>query len=79
MGRWWNALIALDQVGNALDGGHPDETISSRAARLAMQPRATRWAVTKESLINLLFAMIRGERYHCENAIEARFLEGGGD
>lgn len=29
----WNVLIALDQLGNALTGGDPDETISSRAAK----------------------------------------------
>jgi hypothetical protein len=27
-------LVALDQFGNALSGGEPDETISYRAARL---------------------------------------------
>lgn len=29
-----NVLIALDQLGNALTGGDPDETISSRVAKL---------------------------------------------
>lgn len=29
----WNMLIALDQMGNALTGGDPDETISSRSAK----------------------------------------------
>lgn len=29
----WNLLIALDQLGNTLLGGDPDETISSRAAK----------------------------------------------
>lgn len=29
----WNLLIALDQLGNALLGGDPDETISSRAGK----------------------------------------------
>ena len=32
--RWfWNILIALDQLGNAVLGGDPDETISSRAVK----------------------------------------------
>lgn len=29
----WNILIALDQLGNALTGGFPDETISSRMGK----------------------------------------------
>lgn len=29
----WNVLVAIDQLGNALLGGDPDETISSRAAK----------------------------------------------
>lgn len=29
----WNILISLDQLLNALLGGDPDETISSRAAK----------------------------------------------
>lgn len=29
----WNVLIAIDQLGNALLGGDPDETISSRAGK----------------------------------------------
>lgn len=32
--RWTlNVLIGLDQLGNALLGGHPDETISSRLGK----------------------------------------------
>lgn len=34
MKRWiWNILIALDQLGNAVTGGDPDETISSRMGK----------------------------------------------
>lgn len=29
----WNVLIALDQLLNAILGGDPDETVSSRAAK----------------------------------------------
>lgn len=29
----WNLLIAIDQLGNAILFGDPDETISSRAAK----------------------------------------------
>lgn len=33
MRYFWNVLIALDQLGNALRGGDPDETISSAIAK----------------------------------------------
>lgn len=34
LSRWfWNVLIAIDQLGNALIGGDPDETISSRLGK----------------------------------------------
>lgn len=37
MKRWfWNTLIALDQFGNAIANGNPDETISSRLGRLKL-------------------------------------------
>lgn len=29
----WNVLVAIDQLGNALTGGFPDETISSRLGK----------------------------------------------
>ena len=29
----WNVLIAIDQLGNTLLGGDPDETISSRMGK----------------------------------------------
>ncbi|MBC7271844.1 MAG: hypothetical protein H5T76_24575 [Streptomyces sp.] len=68
-----NVLVALDQFGNALIGGSPDETISSvlgkaargdygRGARLATAP--LKWAV------DLVFRVL-GEREHCAQAIEA--------
>jgi len=35
VGKWLlNILIGLDQLGNALAGGDPDETISSRLGKL---------------------------------------------
>lgn len=34
MKRWiWNILVSIDQFVNALLGGDPDETLSSRAAK----------------------------------------------
>ena len=42
----WNLLIALDQFSNALSGGDPDETISSRVSKSNTWPaRIIRWAL----------------------------------
>jgi hypothetical protein len=38
----WNLLLALDEFGNAVGGGDPRETISSRAAKARM--KGARWA-----------------------------------
>ncbi|WP_302621011.1 hypothetical protein [Cupriavidus taiwanensis] len=38
---FWNVLIAIDQFGNALGAGDPDETISSRAGNAKRAGR--RW------------------------------------
>lgn len=36
-GRWvFNILIAVDQLGNAMSGGHPKQTISSRLGRIKL-------------------------------------------
>ena len=41
----WNILTALDQGANALLGGDPDETISSRTAKAAEKGvRVAKWA-----------------------------------
>lgn len=44
--RWfWNILIATDQLANALIGGDPDETISSRLGKCSRAGcRACRFA-----------------------------------
>lgn len=35
LGRWlYNVAIAFDQLGNAVSGGSPDETISSRLGKV---------------------------------------------
>ena len=60
--RWaWNVLIALDQRANALTGGDPDETISSRVGKCVRVGRL-RW-------LGALLDEIFGPR-HCENSIE---------
>ena len=66
----WNILIALDQFGNAIFGGDPQETISSRAGKMVAHWRQTpqnkarfyiaRWLCW---LLGLL------DKGHCEKSI----------
>lgn len=65
---FWNVLIGLDQTANAAVGGNPDETISSRVGKAA--ERGVRRAVIAEAVINLIFAVVAGERHHCAASIE---------
>jgi len=64
----WNVLIGFDQTVNALFGGNPDETISSRAAKAAIAGK--RRGIIAEAWIDLLFAVVAGQRNHCASSIE---------
>ena len=62
--RWvMNVLIALDQFGNAVIGGAPDETISSRSARGARH--GNWWGRAMCAWLNWL------DPGHCEDAIHS--------
>lgn len=68
MSRIWNVLVAMTQGFNAMTGGNPDQSFSGRTA---IEARAGgRWAVIREAMINLIFAVIAGQRGHCEASIE---------
>ena len=58
---FWNILIALDQLGNTLLGGDPDETISSRAGK---RQRKGKLAYVLCRLLHWI------DRDHCKKAIE---------
>ena len=61
VGRYFlNILIGLDQWVNTWFAGYPDETISSRAGKMAM--RGKDWLA---KLIDSLFG-----RGHCKDSIE---------
>lgn len=60
-----NNLIAIDQLGNTLLGGYPDETISSRAYRLEANGR-TAGKIARPA-IDWLFALL-GDHDHCFNS-----------
>lgn len=55
-------LIGVDQLGNALLRGDPDETISSRAAKSAA--RGKRWGCVLCKFLDKL------DPNHCEKSIE---------
>lgn len=61
-------LIAIDQLGNTITGGDPDETISSRTGKAAILGK--RWALILERIINAIFLRLTGERDHCRASIE---------
>lgn len=59
---FWNILISLDQFGNAVTGGDPDETISSRAAKAMQKGRV--WGCILCRLLDLF------ERDHCAKSLD---------
>lgn len=64
----WGVLIAMTQGLNAVAGGNPDQTFSGRCAIDAAN--GSRWGIIREAFVDLLFAVITGERDHCRNSIE---------
>lgn len=59
---FWNVLISLDQLGNALAAGSPDETISSRAGKAMRDGK--RWGCVLCKFLNWF------EKDHCAKSIE---------
>jgi len=57
----WNLLISIDQLGNALAGGDPDETISSRAGK---RQHDAWWAK------GLCWILDKLDTHHCKESIE---------
>jgi len=64
MKRGKAVLIALDQLANAVFGGHPDETISSRAYRWELKGKRT-WP---RKVIDALFFF---DPDHCKESYES--------
>lgn len=75
MGRLRAILIAMTQSLNAAAGGNPDQTYSGSTALAARKGK--RWAIIREAAIDLLFAIIAGQRHHCEASIEWDEIEKG--
>lgn len=60
--RIYFLCLAIDQLGNVLLGGWPDETLSSRAFR--MSGRTKLWTFAHKAIDTLLFF----DENHCEEA-----------
>lgn len=63
-----NLAVAADQGWNAILGGNPDETISSRVGRAALNDRP--FAAELEWLIDALFRLLGAAPGHCRRHIE---------
>lgn len=59
-------LIGLTQWLNASTEGNPDQPFSARSA-IEADKGARRWIIT-EAAVDLLFAIISGERDHCRKS-----------
>ncbi|MEP0133109.1 MAG: hypothetical protein ABJJ25_14005 [Eudoraea sp.] len=72
MGYFHNVLVSVDQLGNAICGGNPDNTISARVGYFSQVNRSfTKWFwKTLEQVINFTFWPIDGPN-HCQLAFEA--------
>ena len=57
----WNIFIGLDQLGNVLIGGDPDETISSRSGKIQHKSKLAYW------LCRALHVL---DPNHCRDSIE---------
>ena len=61
--KWlFNILIGIDQLGNTLAGGDPDETISSRAGKAKKKGRV--WAKV------LCVALDWVDPGHCDDSVD---------
>lgn len=70
----FHILVALSQLGNALLGGYPDESMSARAHRTGSKGR---WpGVVTRPLIDVFFYIVTfgRDKAHCLTAYESEHL-----
>ena len=63
----WNILLAFDQLFNAILGGDPDETLSSRFGKWLLLPKKT-WRYKIAYLVCRMLHLL--DRHHCEESID---------
>ena len=73
MPYWFNILVAIDQLGNAIAAGNPDNTISARVGYFASNEHPSKikqyWKAL-QGIIDFTFAPIQGPG-HCYHAWQA--------
>lgn len=71
MSYLFNVLVSVDQLGNTICRGNPDNTISARVGYFSQVSRSfNRWYwKTLEAIINFTFWPIDGPN-HCQDAFE---------
>jgi len=63
LGSWiFNTLVSLDQLGNTLTGGDPDETISSRSAKANLEGKT--WGIWMCKFLDIF------DKGHCQSSLE---------
>lgn len=60
----FRVMVAIDQLGNTLLGGRPDETLSGNVGYNAKQGKA--WALRLEKVINFIMR----NPTHCRDCVE---------
>ncbi len=68
-GYIWAVFIGLDQLGNALAGGHPDMTVSARLGYLRYA-RSGRWWGPARKMVDWAFYPVDGVG-HCGTSFRA--------
>jgi hypothetical protein len=64
-----NVLVAIDQLGNALGGGNPDNTVSARVGFFAKRAQLGRFCwQCLEKIIDFAFYPLDGPK-HCQKAV----------
>lgn len=64
----YNLLVALDQFGNALTGGDPDETISGRIGKWQRGDYGPHWQRAGNAIASVIDGgafLLVGQRNHC--------------
>jgi hypothetical protein len=66
----FNMLVSVDQFGNVVLLGDPDETISSRTGRAVMSERPVWFIKYLHASIDKMFHILIGQKNHCVDAVE---------
>ena len=66
----FNIAVSIDQLGNVIMLGDPDETISSRLGRAILSGRPKWFVPSFAALVDFIFYKLDNQESHCLNSIE---------